>query len=71
MYSSDGNGGYCDCGDSEAFLRFPLCSKHEAMKVNTASSKEVMDRFPTEVRERAREIMREVGSKANFLLYVT
>jgi len=37
MYSSDG-GGYCDCGDEEAFSSFYACSKHMEQKKDDASS---------------------------------
>ena len=66
MYTSDGNGGYCDCGDSEAFLHHALCSKHAAMKVNTASSHEIMEKFPEDVKTRAKDLMREVRGEETF-----
>ena len=59
MATSEG-GGYCDCGDSEAFLKDPLCSKHKALNVNKTTSKEVLQKFPEEVKARAKELIHEV-----------
>lgn len=28
MHTSSGNGGFCDCGDVEAWKRDPTCEKH-------------------------------------------
>jgi hypothetical protein len=64
MYTSDGNGGYCDCGDSEAFLHHSLCSKHEAMNVTLATSAEVLQKFPLDVRARAKDLLHEASSGA-------
>ncbi len=63
MSTSEGDGGYCDCGDTEAFLKDAVCSKHEALKVTQGSSQETLDKFPPEVRARTEELFRAVNFK--------
>ena len=45
MSTSEG-GGYCDCGDPEAFKLFPRCQKHELGEGSKQSPSEVLARFP-------------------------
>ena len=44
MSTSEG-GGYCDCGDPEAFRNYPHCSKHQP-KLNAPTPEEVLKNFP-------------------------
>ena len=38
MHASSGTGGYCDCGDVEAWSKDPACNKHkEGLNVDEAS----------------------------------
>ncbi len=60
MSTSDGEGGYCDCGDHEAFLHDPICAKHKAMNVIQGTSKDALEKFPDDVRERARTLFHQV-----------
>lgn len=59
---TSGGGGYCDCGDSEAFLQHPLCAKHEALDVQKSTSAQVMETMPEEVKSRAKDLMSAVRS---------
>jgi len=45
MSTSDG-GGYCDCGDSEAFTLYPSCSLHMQKEGTSVSSADVLANFP-------------------------
>ena len=45
MSTSEG-GGYCDCGDIEAFKFFPRCKKHEPKGGSKDSPAKVLERFP-------------------------
>ena len=59
-----GSGGYCDCGDAEAFLKHPTCSKHDRSKDakanQTKTGKEIIESMPKDVVKRARKLMHEV-----------
>jgi len=59
MSTSDG-GGYCDCGDSEAFTLHPSCSLHMQKEGESVSSEEVLAKFPEGVRDRARDVLYSV-----------
>lgn len=59
MSTTEG-GGYCDCGDHEAFLQHALCSKHSAMNVDQISSGEVLKTFPEEIKNRTRKLFHEI-----------
>ncbi len=63
MSTSEGDGGYCDCGDAEAFVKDAVCSRHEALRVTQGTSQESLDKFPEDVRKRAKELIREVGQE--------
>ncbi len=60
MSTSEGDGGYCDCGDSEAFIKHAICSKHEALKVTQGTSQETLEKFPEDIRNRAKLLLVEV-----------
>ena len=60
--TSEGSGGYCDCGDPEAFLRFPFCATHEATRNHEKNSLDVLEEMPSDVKERAEELIWEVVS---------
>ena len=45
MSTSEG-GGYCDCGDPEAFRNYPYCSRHQPLQGDTISPQQVLQSFP-------------------------
>ena len=56
--STSGGGGYCDCGDDEAFLAHAMCDKCAATKaksgdLNSSPDAESLKRFPSDAKERA------------------
>ena len=56
--STSGGGGYCDCGDDEAFLAHAMCDKCAATKAksgdpNSSPDAESLKRFPSDAKERA------------------
>ena len=50
MSTSEG-GGYCDCGDPEAFRNYPHCSRHQPQQGDTTSPQQVLQSFPPGVWE--------------------
>jgi len=56
MATSDG-GGYCDCGDPEAFRNYPHCSRHKPNQDNSLSPEQVLKRFPSDLRSRAADVL--------------
>ena len=70
MFTSDGNGGYCDCGDNEAFLKDSICAKHATLAHNMPkqSANESLEKYPADVVSRTKELMREI---CKYVLYVT
>lgn len=59
MATSDG-GGYCDCGDLEAFRQDATCEKHMHLADNQLTKDELMDFFPQDVIERTKMILTQV-----------
>jgi len=59
MSTSEG-GGYCDCGDAEAFTLYPSCSLHQQKEGSSASAEEVLSKFPADLRERAKDVLYNV-----------
>ncbi len=61
MSTSEGDGGYCDCGDEEAFAKDAVCSRHRAMRAaQEGTSRQSLEGLPAEVRDRAEALLREV-----------
>eukprot|EP00794_Sanderia_malayensis_P020331 gene20331-22331_t len=58
MHASGGNGGYCDCGDEEAWKRDPACEIHSKKDMDIDINPK--DILPTEVSARATFIYREL-----------
>ena len=61
MYTSDG-GGYCDCGDEEAFLQFHVCNKHkEQRKVDESLKKDnPLENMPLDMQIRTKRLFTEI-----------
>ncbi|XP_060067571.1 E3 ubiquitin-protein ligase UBR2-like isoform X1 [Ylistrum balloti] len=57
--STSGGGGYCDCGDSEAWKTAPFCSNHQAKQHDT-SQENPMERLPDELTDRASALLMAV-----------
>lgn len=53
-----GGGGYCDCGDSEAWKQNVHCNLHSPREDENQSPDEVLNRLPTDIRQRAKELFR-------------
>ena len=49
-------GGYCDCGDSEAWKQYVHCSLHSPNEDASGSADDVLNRLPADVRQRAKEL---------------
>ena len=65
--ATSGGGGYCDCGDEEAFHAHAMCDKHKeaAAKSKTdgphfSPDVESLKRFPSDVRERAEFLFSDI-----------
>jgi len=56
MAVSDG-GGFCDCGDEEAFTADPTCSVHAPKDDEVVTNKQIMDQFPEDLKNRARDLL--------------
>ncbi|XP_035225375.1 E3 ubiquitin-protein ligase UBR2-like [Stegodyphus dumicola] len=54
--SASGGGGYCDCGDEEAWKSFSYCDNHHKGKSDEMSGSP-LDKLPPEVIERLRLVM--------------
>ena len=62
MYTSEG-GGYCDCGDEEAFLQFHVCNVHKEQRKDsepTTSSHDPLDGMPCDMQVRTRRLFTEI-----------
>jgi len=68
MSTSEGDGGYCDCGDEEAFTKHAMCDKHKSMNVAKTTSADSLAAFPADVRARADKLFRDI---LKYALYVT
>lgn len=49
-------GGYCDCGDSEAWKQHVHCNLHSPHEDENASADDVLNRLPADLRRRAKEL---------------
>ncbi|UJR10060.1 hypothetical protein I4U23_014282 [Adineta vaga] len=49
-------GGYCDCGDSEAWKQHVHCSLHLPRDDSNESSEEILNRLPVDLRQRAKQL---------------
>ena len=65
--STSGGGGYCDCGDEEAFHAHAMCEKHKeaAGKAKTGGpdsspDAESLKKFPIDARERAELLFSDI-----------
>ena len=67
MSTSDG-GGYCDCGDTEAFLQDAMCEKHLKLAENKPPKADILKNFPEGVADRTKMILMQV--KVDFQLTV-
>ena len=55
--TSAGGGGYCDCGDVEAWKVHPSCEKHTKKDNNEVqSADDVIQKLPTDLVQRARQL---------------
>ncbi|KAL8590352.1 hypothetical protein ACOMHN_006468 [Nucella lapillus] len=57
--STSGGGGYCDCGDPEAWKTEPVCETHRA-GARQGANRDPVDNLPADLRERARTIFMSV-----------
>lgn len=57
--STSGGGGYCDCGDSEAWKTSPFCSNHKA-KQEGGAGLNPMEKLPDELTDRASALLMAV-----------
>jgi hypothetical protein len=57
--TSDG-GGYCDCGDSEAFLQDSMCEKHLKLSLNKPPKEDILKDFPEGLADRTKMILMQV-----------
>ena len=69
MYTSDG-GGYCDCGDEEAFLQHHVCNVHKEKVTNSESSPkdDPLQGLPLDMQVRTRRLFIEI---LRYILEVT
>ncbi|XP_021345433.1 E3 ubiquitin-protein ligase UBR2-like isoform X2 [Mizuhopecten yessoensis] len=58
--STSGGGGYCDCGDSEAWKTAPFCSNHKAKQQETSGGENPMEKLPDELTDRASALLMAV-----------
>ena len=61
MYTSEG-GGYCDCGDEEAFLQYHVCNVHKEKKKDHGSTdlKDSQDSLPIDMQVRTKRLFIEI-----------
>jgi len=59
MAVSDG-GGFCDCGDEEAFTSDPTCSIHTQKDQSAQTPAQIMEQFPEDLKNRARDLLYNV-----------
>ncbi|PAA52994.1 hypothetical protein BOX15_Mlig008748g1, partial [Macrostomum lignano] len=61
MHLSSGNGGYCDCGDPEAFKRYHRCSLHERQAGSQSGAPvSPVEKLPAGMADRFRAICNQV-----------
>ena len=51
-------GGYCDCGDSEAWKQHVHCNLHLPNDDANESAEDVVNRLPADLRSRTKELFR-------------
>ena len=58
MMTSAGGGGYCDCGDVEAWKVHPSCSKHTKKDHNSElqTADNAIEKLPNDLVQRARQL---------------
>jgi E3 ubiquitin-protein ligase UBR2 len=49
-------GGYCDCGDSEAWKQYVHCNLHIPHDDNNESADDILKRLPSDLRLRAKQL---------------
>ena len=54
--STSGGGGYCDCGDKEAWKVEPFCGIHMEGPPTQADTKDPVDSLPADIRGRAGQV---------------
>ena len=61
MYTSEG-GGYCDCGDEEAFLQYHVCNVHKENKKDHGATdlKDSQDSLPIDMQVRTKRLFIEI-----------
>jgi E3 ubiquitin-protein ligase UBR2 len=53
---TSGGGGYCDCGDPEAWKQFPNCELHMPKSGEETSNEEYLAKLPSDIVERATQL---------------
>lgn len=58
---TSGGGGYCDCGDPEAWKQYPSCDLHKSIKRNndfesSGSFEAYIEKLPKDLSQRATEL---------------
>lgn len=55
---TSGGGGYCDCGDPEAWKQYPCCELHEpkAKDSSSTSSSDYVSKLPKDLEQRATQL---------------
>jgi E3 ubiquitin-protein ligase UBR2 len=58
MTTSAGGGGYCDCGDIEAWKKYPSCLKHSKKDDNSEiqTCDDIIEKLPNDLVQRARQL---------------
>ena len=59
MYTSDG-GGYCDCGDEEAFLQHHTCNLHKENAETKEDSGDPLEAMPLDMQFRTKRLFEEI-----------
>lgn len=49
-------GGYCDCGDNEAWKQFVHCNLHSPHDNENETTDDVLNRIPADLRSRAKKL---------------
>ncbi|KAK3092305.1 hypothetical protein FSP39_001069, partial [Pinctada imbricata] len=51
--STSGGGGYCDCGDTEAWTSHPFCDAHRPNQGDTSEESNIIEALPDDLTDRA------------------
>ncbi len=55
--TSGGGGGYCDCGDPEAWKQYHCCEIHsKKTESDSQTPQEIIEKLPAEIVQRARQL---------------